>query len=160
MLELSVEIKLTCIFGCRRHPDRIDHYIRCHLLWSLLDWGFGGNLPACLFSRLNYSLPTVRNLYIVAAAFEIYHALKVGHRPLVDEAVSTQRCAAVMRQANLFARDHGNSYRRTRKETRKVSVVTGSACQVCDRIRVSSLSRLHFKSDDDLISSSSQPNRD
>jgi hypothetical protein len=104
------EKKLKCIFGCQE-PDRIDHYLCCPNLWSLIDGAFGGNLPACVFARLNYSVPSERNLCLIAAAFEMYHALKIGHRSLVDEAVATRRFAHVHAQAKILARDHGNSFR-------------------------------------------------
>ena len=64
--------KLCCIFGCRTCPDRIDHYILCPILQSLLDEAFGGSLTPCIFSGLNFASPSERNLYIIAAAFDIY----------------------------------------------------------------------------------------
>jgi len=99
--------KLCCIFGCRTCPDRIDHYIICPILWSLLDDAFGGSLTPCIFSRLNLAFPSERNLHILAAAFDIYHALEIGLRSTVDVANSSFIFAPVLAQAKVLARDHG-----------------------------------------------------
>ena len=101
--------KLNCIFGCRTSPDRLDHYITCNLLWSLLHEAFGGDFTPCLFARLNFSMPCERNLYILAAAFDIYHGLKIGLREVVDEANVSLRFATISHNAKLIARDHVRS---------------------------------------------------
>ena len=101
--------KLNCIFGCRTSPDRLDHYITCNLLWSLLHEAFGGAFTPCLFARLNFSMPCERNLYILAAAFDIYHGLKIGLREVVDEANVSLRFATISHNAKLIARDHVRS---------------------------------------------------
>ena len=103
--------RLNCIFGCRTSPDRIDHYLVCPILWSILDEGFGGNLTPCIFSRLNFSAPCERKLHIIAAAFEIYHALKISLRSVVDVANTTHIFAPIIAHARTLARDHGSSFR-------------------------------------------------
>ena len=85
--------KLTCIFGCSDLPDRIDHYIICPLLWSILHEFFGGDFPPNLFARLILFNPCERNLYILAAAFDIHHGVKIGLREVADEANASLRFA-------------------------------------------------------------------
>ena len=41
-------IRLRCLFGCDA-PDRIDHYMSCLTLWSILHEAFGGKLPTLYF---------------------------------------------------------------------------------------------------------------
>jgi len=59
------------------------------------------------FSRLSFAFPSERNLYILAAAFDIYHALKIGLRSTVDVANASSIFAPVLAQAKVLARDHG-----------------------------------------------------
>jgi hypothetical protein len=100
--------KLNFIFGCRDLPDRIDRYIICPILWSTLHEFFGGDFPPNVFARINFLNPCERNLYILAAAFEIYHAIKIGLRGTVDEAVTSQRFADTLHHARVLARDHAH----------------------------------------------------
>ena len=101
--------KLNSISGCRTSPDRLDHYITCSLLCSLLHEVFGGDFTPGFFARLNFSRPCERNLYILAAAFDIYHSLKIGLREVVDEASVSLRFATISRNARIIARDHARS---------------------------------------------------
>ena len=75
-----------------------------------IDEAFGGSLTPCVFSRLNFASPSGRNFYIPAAAFGIYHALKIGLRNIVDIANSTFLFAPVCAQAKVLARDHGSRF--------------------------------------------------
>ena len=66
----------------------------CPILWSVLHDAFGGNLrPPCRVSRLNYAYPSPKRLVVIGALFEIYHALKIGLRSIVEEALASQRFA-------------------------------------------------------------------
>ena len=96
--------KLKCLFGCDA-KDSLEHYIICRLLWSVLDCAFGGNLNPNLFARVNYSAPSSRQCCLIATAFEIYHALKIGQRALVDTALSCRRFAPIITVAELIAAD-------------------------------------------------------
>ena len=101
--------KLNCIFGCRSSPDRLDHYITCTSLWSLVHEAFGGDFTPCFFARFSFSRPCDRSLYILAAACDIYHGLKLGLREVVDEASVSLRFATISRNAKIIARDHARS---------------------------------------------------
>ena len=50
-------------------------------------------------------------IYILAAAFDIYHALKIGFRGLVDDAIASRRFADISHHSRVLARDHGNRMR-------------------------------------------------
>ena len=95
---------LSACFGCDA-KDSLEHYIICRLLWSVLDCAFGGNLNPNLFARVNYSAPSSMQCCLIATAFEIYHALKIGQRALVDTALSCRRFAPIITVAELIAAD-------------------------------------------------------
>ena len=96
--------RLKCLFGCDA-PDRIDHYLDCYILWSILHDSFEGEFPPSLFARLNFSIsPSRKMLIVIATAFEIYHALKIGQRSIVDQCLLSGRFAPVVRVATKLAR--------------------------------------------------------
>ena len=103
--------KLYCIFGCRASPDKLEHYIICPILWSLLDEAFGGSLTPCLFSRLDFACPCERYVHLIVAAFDIYHALNICLRSVADAANRLHVYAPVLAQANVLARDHARRHR-------------------------------------------------
>jgi hypothetical protein len=97
-------IKLKCLFGCDA-PDRIDHYLSCRTLWSILHEAFGGDFPPCMFARINYAIaPSNKMLIVISAAFEIYHALKIGLRSIVEQCLVSGRFAPVVGVARKLAR--------------------------------------------------------
>jgi hypothetical protein len=79
--------KLKCLFGCDA-DDKLEHYLNCHILWSVLDGVFGGNLSPNLFVRINFDEPSISQCHLIATAFEIYHAFQIGQRNSVDVALS------------------------------------------------------------------------
>ena len=103
-------VSLPCIFGYKDCTDRLDHYVDCIILWSILHEAFGGRFSPCLVSRLNYSAPCPQKLIHIACAFEIYHALKIGLRSAVDEAVSTSRFSEIIRNASKIAKESTQQY--------------------------------------------------
>ena len=101
---LHFEGRLKCLFGCDA-PDRIDHYLDCYILWSILHDSFEGEFPPSLFARLNFSIsPSRKMLIVIATAFEIYHALKICQRSIVDQCFLSGRFAPVVRVATKLAR--------------------------------------------------------
>ena len=59
---------------------------------------------------MNYSAPSPQKLIHIACAFEIYHALKIGLRSIVDEAVSSSRFSEVLRNASKIAQEFNQRY--------------------------------------------------
>ena len=96
--------KLKCLFGCDA-DDKLEHYLTCHTLWSILDEAFGGNLTPNPFARINFDTPSIIQCILIECAFEIYHALKIGQRNLVDECLSSRRFAPCVSVATILASD-------------------------------------------------------
>merc|ERR1712146_564291 len=87
---LSSHITLPCIFRCAG-TDNVAHYLRCDCLWSLLlsvvgaHWTHLSDSPsqrACLEGVSPFSI--LKCWY----AFQLYHALKLDHRCVIDAAVA------------------------------------------------------------------------
>ena len=96
--------QLKCVFGCDA-DNKLEHYSNCHTLWAILDEAFGGNLGPSPFARVNFEQPTPIQYSLIEAAIEIYHALEVGQRTLVDECLSTRRFAPCISIATIIASD-------------------------------------------------------
>ena len=60
-------------------------------LWSIVAEVFQFALPPTLLSRINICKPTSPLSVVMVALFNIYHTVKVGHRPLVDAAIAQRR---------------------------------------------------------------------
>ena len=74
-------------------------------LWSILHEAFGGDFPPCMFARINYAIaPSNKMLIVISAAFEIYHALKIGLRSIVEQCLVSGRFAPVVGVARKLAR--------------------------------------------------------
>ena len=67
---------------------------------------FGSAFAPALVSRLGYQDPDPRKIVIIACAFEIYHALKVGSRSMVDECVNNSRFSEIVRNASRIASEY------------------------------------------------------
>ena len=83
--------RLPCIFGCGQE-DTLLHYLRCECLWPLVLSAIsahkdrlldGPELRACL---VNVSLCSISGCW---CAFQLYHALKIQHRELIDQSVES-----------------------------------------------------------------------
>ena len=79
---------LNCIFGCCEEEDDLKHYLVCDPLWTMATSACG--LPSlflsgsplermCLINRSGVSLK------LLSVVYRGYHALKVGHRGLIDK---------------------------------------------------------------------------
>ena len=101
-------VKFSCVFGCNAE-DKLEHYLKCHTLWSILDEAFGGNLTPCPFSRVNFDKPSCKQYILIESAFEIYHALKIGQRTLVEECIASGRFAPCIAVATILASDRARS---------------------------------------------------
>jgi len=116
---------LPCIFGCAGQEDRLSHYMHCITLWSILHESFGGYFAPSLVSRIGYLQPSPKKFIIIACAFEIYHALKVGNRNIVEECVATFRFSKVVHHASRIAVDYRKSYADQFKEYSGTSLAQG-----------------------------------
>ena len=89
--------KLTCIFGCKDEPDNIAHYLDCLILWSIINEVFEGHVHPLAIGKVNFLEPNANRVIVISAAFEIYHALKIGLREVVEHALTCRRFGEVYR---------------------------------------------------------------
>jgi hypothetical protein len=84
---------LPCIFGCEHMEDNLKHYLRCEPLWTLAVSACG--LPLSFLSlspldRLCIVSKSPTGLKLLSVVFRGYHALKLGHRSLIDSCVASK----------------------------------------------------------------------
>ena len=107
------DTRLPCIFGCESAPDDFTHYLACDTLWDMLRKHFHEYISHLPQSRLALPFPTPPNVLIVGCAFHTYHALKIGAREVVDEAIRTSQFEQVLMLASEtlsdFVASHGSS---------------------------------------------------
>ena len=109
--------RLPCIFGCKDSIGRLDHYIDCTVLWSIIHEAFEGNFTPCIVARLCYSAPSHIKFIHIACAFEVYHALKIGLRSVIDDAVCSSRLSEVIRVASKLVCETRQKYTHFLPET-------------------------------------------
>ena len=106
-------IRLPCIFGCRGEHDQISHYLECQILWSIINEVFEGYVHPLAIGRVNYLEPNASRVIVISAAFEIYHALKIGLRETVDHAIACKRFKEIYRVSHkLITAKFSESYGR------------------------------------------------
>jgi hypothetical protein len=81
---------LPCIFGCDSEGDNLSHYLSCDPMWTLA--ASASSLPAVFLSlaplaRLCLLNRSPLGLKLLSVVFRGYHALKMGHRNLVEYCV-------------------------------------------------------------------------
>ena len=81
---------LACIFGCKHHKDDLSHYLECGILWSHLNEAFARHVAPSKAGKVNYLHPSRCKVILISSAFEVYHALKISLRDLVNESQSTR----------------------------------------------------------------------
>jgi hypothetical protein len=90
-------VHLKCIFGCKDAKDCISHYLECLILWSIINEAFQGFVHPLPTGKLNYLEPSSNSVIVISAAFEVYHALKIGLRETVEAALACRRFDEVHR---------------------------------------------------------------
>ena len=76
-------ITLPCIFGCGNGcEDDLAHYIKCVILWSLVESKISFSLPSQSLERVGVIRPTKQDLHLLAAIFQAYHGTKKWLRDL------------------------------------------------------------------------------
>ena len=89
---------LPCIFGCELEVDKLEHYVCCSTLWTLV--GEGGHTPfdpntMSVLDRLCLTNPSFDRFRACGMACWLYHALKIGERSKIDECVECGSFAGV-----------------------------------------------------------------
>lgn len=102
--------KLDCVFGCADARDQLQHYLLCPNMWSIVDDVFQATLPPSLLERINVRSPSKRGLAIITAIFNMYHTVKIGHRCLVESAMTSRRFAAIHSLCREVALMYRNRY--------------------------------------------------
>ena len=85
-------VLLPCIFGCDSEDDDLRHYLSCDPMWTLA--ASASALPSAFLllaplDRLCLLNRSPLGLKLLSVVFRGYHALKMGHRTLVDHCIST-----------------------------------------------------------------------
>ena len=90
--------KLPCIFGCEDCQDKLEHYINCPTLWSIIQgatqWPFG-LIDLSTPTRLCLANPSFDHLNALGYACWLYHGLKIGQRVRIDELLNLGSFAEV-----------------------------------------------------------------
>jgi hypothetical protein len=84
--------RLPCIFGCTDAPDTIAHYFRCVTMWDFFTEALHialPNQPMLFLARLGIAPPCIALQVLTSFTFSVYHDLKIGHRKLINQAVTT-----------------------------------------------------------------------
>ena len=90
-------VLLPCIFGCSDASDTISHYLEYMILWSIIDEVFHGYVHPLSVGRVNYLDPNPNRVIVISAAFEVYHALKIGLRDIIDSAICSKMLGQIYR---------------------------------------------------------------
>lgn len=95
---LHEERRSTCIFGCSECKDELSHYLVCDVLLSITASHFSSSMGPTPLHRLNIISPSPQAPIMLCAMYNMYHTLKVGHRPVVDRSLRSSRfgpCCAI-----------------------------------------------------------------
>ena len=70
-------LTLPCIFGCSGGcEDDLLHYLKCHILWSLVEDRSNFVVPSRGLDRLGINNPSKRTFHLISAIFQAYHGTK------------------------------------------------------------------------------------
>ena len=104
------EVLLSCVFGCVSHKDKLEHYLECSVLWSLIDEVFLTSIGSSMLARCNISNPCESSAIMLTTAFNMYHTIKGGHRNLITASASSGRYGPVCKVALDVARLYHSRY--------------------------------------------------
>ena len=86
------------------------YYLDCHILWSIIDEVFEGHVHPLAIGKVNFLEPNANRVIVISAAFEVYHALKIGLREIVEHALTYRRFGEVYRISHkLIVEKHQSS---------------------------------------------------
>jgi len=85
-----------CIFGCEDCKDELTHYLNCDPMWTLAV--SAASLPSSYLSlspsdRLCLFSNSVSGMRLLAVVSRGYHALKFGHREIIERCIANQEFA-------------------------------------------------------------------
>jgi hypothetical protein len=110
-------VLLPCIFGCVGEKDDLQHYLRCDPMWtcavtaSSLPHDFLALSP---MQRLCIVSHDVNGLRLLGVVYRGYHALRLGHRYLIDKCVASGDFTEILL---LFTHLCGDAWRHITGET-------------------------------------------
>ena len=95
---LQEAILLPCIFGCEGCKDELQHYLTCPILWTIAT--SSASLPAPFLSlspreKICLFTPSESGFRLLSLAYRGYHAMKLGHRRLIEECINKNEFSAV-----------------------------------------------------------------
>ena len=86
-------VRWPCIFECKDCKDELKHYLSCPPMWTLAV--SAASLPSAFLSlspcdRLCLFSNSVCGMRLLAVASRGYHALKFGHREVIERGIANQ----------------------------------------------------------------------
>ena len=83
--------RLTCILGCKGADDTLAHYIDCPRLWRVIAKHSHEYSRGSVLEKLGLRNAHPERFKNISVAFTVYHALKMGHRELIESALRTRQ---------------------------------------------------------------------
>ena len=94
-------VQWPCIFGCDGADDSLCHYLNCPHLWSRVGAHAWTHVDPAI--RLGLDRPTPLRLKLLVVASRCYHALKFGHRGVIEQAISDGNFSHVQSHLRILA---------------------------------------------------------
>ena len=74
-------------------------------LWSIINEVFQGLVHPLPICKVNYLEPSTNSVIVISAAFELYHALKIGLRETVETALACKKFDEIYRVSHKLIRE-------------------------------------------------------
>ena len=74
-------------------------------LWSIINEVFQGLVHPLPIGKVNYLEPSTNSVIVISAAFEVYHALKIGLRETVETALACKKFDEIYRVSHKLIRE-------------------------------------------------------
>ena len=74
--------------------DRLEHYMRCDIRWKFIATVIDGaeyRESLLTVQKACFVEPALNDLKTICVAFKAYHALKMGHRELINKAINSNK---------------------------------------------------------------------
>ena len=105
------ESDIGCLFGCEREPDKLEHYLSCDHLWTVV--------ISCTFRRVEllHAVPFVKLgfgensnewLQMLSVAFACYHQLKFSHMSEIEACRTAKDYSVIHLRLVGYARVYSN----------------------------------------------------
>ena len=93
------QARLPCIFGCRGCNDTLSHYLSCERLWRVTAKHSRIRIGTSVLDKLGLKHPQPEHFKNLAVAFNVYHALKLSNRDLIEQALGSRSFETLAQKA-------------------------------------------------------------